>query len=164
MAKKAVDVEAQTITFDFGDGRVETFTLADMSDAMKIQLALHGASQKIGDSYASAKSQTDGTEIDPADWSQQQAAGVVAQLLADDWTVRTPGSAQSTDLMSAFEEVTGAELQSDLSKEDKAALRKHPKIAAVLARIKSERADAKAAALAGKAEAADDGDLADFAA
>ena len=66
--------------------------------------------------------------------------------------------------MSAFEEVTGAELQSDLSKEDKAALRKHPKIAAVLARIKSERAAAKSAALDAKAATADEGDLADFAA
>lgn len=164
MAKKVVDVETQSVTFDFGDGRVETFQLGNVSDEMKIQLALHGASQKIGDSYASAKSQTEGTEIDPSDWSQQQSAGVIAQLLADDWTVRTPGSAAVTDLMSAFAEVTGDELQAELSKDDKAALRKHPKIAAVLARIKSERADAKAAALATKAEGATEEMLADFAA
>ncbi len=164
MAKKIVDVEKQTVTFDFGDGRVETFTLGEMSDEMKIQLALHGASQKIGDSYASAKTQTDGTEIDPSDWSQQQSAGVIAQLLSDDWTVRTPGSAAITDLMVAFEEITGNELTSDLGKEDKAALRKHPKIAAVLARLKSERADAKAESLAKKAEGATDELLGEYAA
>ena len=164
MAKKSIDVEKQTVTFDFGDGRVETFTLGEMSDEMKIQLALHGASQKIGDSYASAKSQTDGTEIDPADWSQQQSAGVISQLLADDWTVRTPGSAAITDLMVAFEQVTGNELTSDLGKDDKAALRKHPKIAAVLARLKSERADAKAAFTAKAAEGHDTTALEDFAA
>lgn len=164
MAKKSIDVEAQSVTFDFGDGRVETFKLAGMSDEMKIQLALHGASQKIGDSYASAKAQTDGTEIDPADWSQQQSAGVIAQLLADDWTVRSVGGATETDLMVAFAQVTGKDLVADLDKDQKAALRKHPKIAAVLARIKSERADAKAAASAKAAEGHDTESLEDFAA
>ena len=164
MAKKVVSVEKQTVTFDFGDGRVETFTLNEMSDEMKIQLALHGASQKIGDSYASAKSQTEDTEIDPADWSQQQSAGVIKQLLADDWTVRTPGSAAVSDLMAAFEEVTGKELTPDLGKDDKASLRKHPEIAAVLARLKSERADAKAKAMAAKAEGVEASDLSDYAA
>ena len=158
MAKKTVDLEKQVVTFDFGDGRVETFILSECSDEMKIQLALHGASQKTGDSYASAKSQTDGTEIDPAVWSQSQAQGVIAQLYADDWTVRTPGSAAITDLATALSEAVdgctvedATERLADTTKEEKAALRKHPDIAAVLARIKSERATAKAEVAAAKA-------------
>lgn len=151
MAKKTVDLETQTVTFDFGDGRVETFQLSDCSDEMKIQLALHGASQKTGDSYASAKSQTEDTDIDPSVWSQGQAAGVIAQLYADDWTVRTPGTAAATDLATALAEAVGCELQqavdrlAETEKDEKSALRKHPDVAIVLARIKSERAAAKLA-------------------
>jgi len=143
MAKKIVDLSAQTVTFDFGDGNVETFQLSECSEEMKIQLALHGASQKGGDSYASAKKTCADTGIDPVAWSQEQASGVIKQLYDDDWTVRTPGAGTSTDLAVAFEEVTGSPLADGLEKEDKAALRKHPDIAAVLARIKRERAEAK---------------------
>jgi len=166
MAKKSIDVENQTVTFDFGDGRVETFTLSGISDEMKIQLALHGASQKIGDSYASAKSQTEGTEIDPSDWSQGQAAGVIAQLLADDWTVRAAGTSAVTDLATALAEAADCSVDEavtrlvDADADEKKALRKHPGIAAVLARIKSERATAKLAQAEAKAETGSD--LSDF--
>ncbi len=150
MAKKTTDLSEQTVTFDFGDGNVETFQLSKCSDEMKVQLMLHGASQKIGDNYASAKSQTEGTEIDPATWAQGQAASCIAQIYDDDWTVRTPGTAAITDLAAALAEATGKEVEdcvtilADTDTEDKKALRKHPDVAAVLARIKSERAAAKA--------------------
>lgn len=158
MAKKSIDLEAQTVTFDFGDGRVETFQLSNVSDEMKIQLALHGASQKGGDSYASAKGQTEGTDIDPADWSQLQAAGVIKQLYEDDWTVRVAGTGAVTDLANALAEAAECTVEdaatrlADSDKDEKAALRKHPAVAAVLARIKSERAIAKAAQAEAKAD------------
>ncbi len=150
MAKKVTDVIAQTVTYDFGDGNVETLELSKCSPEMLTLLALHGGSQKVGDSYASAKKTCEGTEIDPVAWSQEQAASVIGQIYADDWTVRTPGTAAITDLMVAFEEVTGQELMPDLDADAKKALRAHPDIAAVLARIKSERAEKKAKALAEK--------------
>lgn len=166
MAKKTTDVESKTVTFDFGDGRVETFQLDNVSETMLIQLALHGASQKIGDSYASAKSATAETDVDPNDWSQAQANGVIGQLADDDWSVRQPGSASVTDLATALAEAAPCTVEeaierlADSDKDDKAALRKHPDVAAVLARIKRERAEAKektAAAKAGTGES-----LADF--
>ncbi len=158
MAKKSTDVENKTVTFNFGDG-IESvvFDLTDMTDEMLIQLALHGASQKIGDSYASAKAQTDGTEIDPAEWSRGQAAGVVAQLLASDWTVRVAGTSAVTDLAQALSEAVGCSIEDavarlgDADADDKKALRKHPDVAAVLARIKSERATARLAQAEAKA-------------
>ena len=156
MAKKTVDIENRTITFDFGDGNVQTFELDKCSDEMKIQLSMHGGSQKIGDSYASAKKATEDTEIDPVVWSQEQAAGVIAQLYDDDWTVRTPGLGVATDLSVAFEEVTGETLSPDLDADQKKALRAHPDIAAVLATIKAKRATAKAEAAAKKVGTGED--------
>jgi len=167
MAKKSTDVEAQTVIFDFGDGRVETFQLSDMSEEMLVQLALHGASQKIGDSYASAKKTCEDTGADPTDWSQAQAAGVIAQLLASDWTVRVAGTSAVTDLATALAEaVEGCSIEdavarlADADADDKKALRKHPDIAAVLARIKSERAAAKL--VQAEAKAGSGPDLSEF--
>jgi hypothetical protein len=163
MAKKSVDTETQTIGFDFGEGvDAVGFDLSKCSPAMLIQLALHGASQKIGDSYASAKSAVADTDIDPAAWSSGQAAGVVAQLYSDDWTVRSAGSAAVTDLATALAEAVGCDIEAatsrlaDADKDEKASLRKHPAVAAVLTRIKAERAAAKAAQAEAKAETGDD--------
>ncbi len=171
MAKKTVDLKSQVVTFDFGedaDGnpRIETFLLSECSDEMKIQLALHGASQKGGDSYASAKKTCEGTEVDPTEWAQQQAAGVIKQLYEDDWSVRTPGTATATDLATALAEAASCTMDeaiarlADADADDKKALRKHPDIAAVLARIKSERAAAKAATA--EAKAGTGSDLSEF--
>lgn len=168
MAKKTTDLETQTVTFDFGDGRVETFKLSDCSDAMKIQLALHGGSQKVGDSYASAKKVCADTDIDPTEWSQSQAHGVIAQIYEDDWTVRTPGAGAVTDLATALAEAVECEVSAaverlaDESKEGRAELRKHPKIKAILDRIKLDRQKKKAAASAKAAKSDDVPDLAEF--
>lgn len=166
MTKKAISTEAKTVTFDFGDETTEVFDLSEVSEDIVVQLALHGASQKIGDSYAGAKAATEDSEMDPTDWSKSQVQGVIAQLLAGDWTVRTPGGQTVTDLAKALSEAVGCpeseaiERLSGADADEKKALRVHPKIAAVLARIKSDRATAKAAAAEAKA---DDGpDLSEF--
>ena len=55
MAKKAVNMETGTITFSFDDGKDPlVFDLSKCPAEMDLPLKLHGASQKIGDSYASA--------------------------------------------------------------------------------------------------------------
>lgn len=163
MAKKTVDLESKTVTFDFDDGATPVvFELGRCSKAMLVQLALHGGSQKGGDSYASAKKVCADTDIDPVAWSREQVEGVIDQLYNDDWTVRVPGAGVATDLATALAEAVNCEMSeaiarlSEASKEDRAALRKHPDIAAVLARIKSERASAKADAAAAKAGTGED--------
>lgn len=157
MAKKTVDLEARTVTFDFDDGNEPVVIEYDnFSDSMKIQTSLHGTSQKGGDSYASAKKTCEETGADPVEWSRAQCEQVRDQLYNDDWTVRIAGAGAVTDLMTAFEEVTGAELAADLDADQKKALRAHPDIAAVLARIKSERAAAKAEAAAKKVGTGED--------
>lgn len=154
MARKTIDVVAQTVVFDFDEAGTVGFELSRCTPEMVIQLALHGLSQKAGDAYAGAKAATDGTAIDPNVWAMQQAADTIEQVYAGNWTVRTPGAgAAISDLARALAEVMpdvteaeAAERLSEASKEDKAALRKHPAVKAVLERIKAERATAKAAA------------------
>lgn len=168
MAKKTIDRENNTVTFDFGDAGTEVFELDNMSDEIKTALALHGASQKIGDSYAGAKSAVEDTDTDPNDWAKGQAAGVIGQLVAGDWTVRTPGSAKSSDLAIALSEAVGAPLEdciarlADADKDEKKALRAHPKVKAVLERLRAERATKKQAAAEAAAATASDKELAAF--
>ena len=164
MAKKTTNLENKTVLFDFDDGADPVpFELSKCSKAMIVQLALHGASQKTGDSYASAKKVCADTDINPVAWSREQAEGVVEQLYNDDWTVRVPGIAAVTDLATALAEVIeGVTVDAAIArlaesdKDEKAALRKHPDIAAVLARIKSERAAAKAEQASKKAGTGED--------
>lgn len=158
MPKKKPDVESGTVAFDFDDdAEALVFDLSKVSDDILRNLAIHGASQKIGDSYAGAKSATDGTGIDPNEWSRSQAESVISQLYEGKWIVRVPGEGAVTDLAVALSEVTGATMEEatdrlkDASKDEKKALRAHPDIAAVLARIKRERAEKKEKELASKA-------------
>lgn len=151
MAKKTVSVETKSVVFEFGEAGSVVFDLSKVSDEMLTQLALHGASQKGGDSYAGAKTATDGTSIDPDEWARNECQRVVEQIYAGEWTVRrASGGPGITDLARALAEVMpdvteaeAAERLAEASKEDKAALRKHPAVAAVLQRLKAERAAAK---------------------
>ena len=163
MAKKIVAVETGTVTFDFGEAGSVVFDVNKCSEEMKLQLMLHGASQKVGDTYAGAKQATDGTEIEPEVWAHGEAVAAVDKIYAGDWNVRrASGGPGITDLARALAEAMpdvteaeAAERLADASKEDKAALRKHPKIKAVLERLRAERAAAKAEAAeaaAGEAE------------
>ncbi len=155
MPKKSVDVENQSVTFTFGDGGEAVARLADFSDEIVTQLALHGLSQKGGDSYAGAKSACAENDIDPEEWSKAQVEGVIRQLTDGEWTVRREGGGGGgvTDLARALAEATGSDLTdavakvNDADKDTKAALRKHPAIAAILARLRQERAAKKQAEL-----------------
>lgn len=163
MAKKTVSVETKSVTFDFDDAGSITFDLTQVSDEMLIQLALHGASQKVGDTYAGAKAATEGTDIDPNEWAKGEAEAAIGQIYNDDWTVRKTGSGTGvTDLARALAEVMpdvteqdAATRLADASKEDKAALRKHPAVKAVLERLRAERAAAKAESAEAAADASD---------
>lgn len=154
MAKKSVQVENKAVEFEFANAGIVRFELSKVSDEMLTQLALHGASQKGGDSYASAKSATEGTDIDPNEWAFEQCQATVDQIYAGDWSVRRAGGgATITDLVRALAEVMpdvtesdAATRLADASKEDKAALRAHPAVKAVLERLRAERAAAKAEA------------------
>jgi molybdenum-dependent DNA-binding transcriptional regulator ModE len=165
MAKKLVNLESKTVTFDV-DGNTEVFQLDNVSDEMLIQLALHGASQKIGDSYAGAQAATKDSNMSVADYVLTQVQGGIQQLYSGDWSIRTGGGAgpRVTDLARALaeaynvDEAEAAEKVAEMDSDTKKAVRKHPAIAPILDRIRAERAAAKAAeseAASGEAELPD---------
>lgn len=167
MTKKAIDLETGVVTFDFEDGKdALVFDPSKCSDAIRTHLELHGAGQKIGDSYASAKKAETDLGVNPVEWSRAQAEGVIAQLYADDWTVRTAGGPSVTDLAVALSEATGATVEetaaklAEADKDTKKAIRSHPDVAAILARIRREKAEKKEKALAEKVGSGPD--LAEF--
>ena len=92
--KKSVNVEEQSVTFGFENETVE-FKLADLSSEMVTRLALHGLSQKLGDSYADSTKVTD----------PKKAATDVWNNLKDGNWGRERGS--SVDYDAAIEEAKG---------------------------------------------------------
>lgn len=149
MTKKATDATAKTVSFDFENGKVSVFDLSKVSPEILNRLALHGASQKIGDSYAGA-----GDESDPVAYAEAAANDVIAQLYAGDWRVTATGGPRVSDLAQAISQLSGQTVEAvtaGLNKatdEAKKKLRKQPKIAAQLAQIKATNAAARAAKLA----------------
>lgn len=159
MARKLINLENKTVTFEIADGVEEVFQLDNVSDEMLVQLALHGASQKIGDSYAGAASAVQDSDMTLEDYVKSQVSGGIAQLYAGEWTIRTGGAGgpRVTDLARALAEAYGVDVEeaadkvAEMDADTKKAVRKHPAIAPILDRIRAERAEAKAKESAAKA-------------
>lgn len=149
MTKKVISVEASTVGFDFENGKSSLFDLSKVSPEILQRLALHGASQKIGDSYAGA-----GDSADPAAYAEQAANETIAQLYAGDWRVTVSGGPRISDLAAALSRLSGKVVEAVVESlkaatdEQKKELRKRPKVAAMLAAIKAENAAARAKKLA----------------
>lgn len=166
MAKKIVTLETQSVAFDV-DGAIHAFDLSKVSPEMVIQLALHGASQKIGDSYAGAAKAIEGTEMTEAEYVVDCVTSGIEQLYNNDWSIRTGAGAgpRITDLAKALAEAykvtedEAAERVAGLDADQKKGVRAHPAISPILDRIRAERAAEKAAK---SAETATDSELPDL--
>lgn len=153
IASKAVDAEQGLVTITPEGGEAITANLADMPDEIVRQLALHGLSQKLGDSYAGA-----GQEENPVAVITANVTGLIDQLKAGTWSSRSGGGGgpRVTLLAEAIHRVTGKELEEctavvgDMSNEDKATWRKHPQVAKAIAEIRAEREAEKAKKLDGQ--------------
>ena len=138
IATKYVDVATGTVTFQFMDGTSFVYNLNDLSGEMVHRAALHGLSQKGGDSYASA---------DSIEEAKANVREVWANLLNGNWTVRSTGK-----LAEALHRATGLPMDEVLEKlagktdAEKKDLRKHPAVKKALAEIDMERAAAAAKA------------------
>lgn len=148
MAKKATKkIEGDILTIDFpAEGKTLTVDINELPPEIVSRLAMHGLSQKAGDSYAGAD---EGECYD-------KASGVVEDLKKGEWTSRVAASGpKATQLAEALAAATGKTIEEAAAKieslddEQKAALRKHPQIKVKLAEIKA----AKAAEAAQKAAA-----------
>lgn len=176
MTTKKVDVNAEgsptgKVTFYFDDhvaagteGKTpfDSFEVFDLSlvpgangldpASMAGRLAIHGASQKIGDSYAGAAK-----EADPVAFAKEAVKGTIKQIYDGEWRVNAGGGPRVNDLAKAIAAVTGQPLEGEdgtvalvaaMSDDDKKAFRKKPKIAAALAKLAAEKAAERAAKLA----------------
>lgn len=156
IAKKVTAEDLSGVTIKFEDGQDLVANLADLPEDMLTHLALHGLSQKLGDSYSGEQ------DISTA---RALASNVLERLKEGNWAaVREGGGGKISDLAHALSAVTGQPIEActeklaGMEKADKSGLRKHPKIKAELARIAAERA----AEAEKKAEAAPDLDFANL--
>lgn len=153
MAKKATkSIEGDLLTIAFETGETILANLADIPADILSRLAMHGMSQKLGDSYAGV----DGAE------AAEKANGVLTDLLAGNWSTRVAASGpRTTQLAEALAAATGKTLEEaagvleNMDDEAKKDLRKHPQIKVHLAALKAAAA-AKAAEKATEAAAGAD--------
>lgn len=140
-AKKAV--EGSILTINFANDEIVAVDFNTLPQEIKLQLALHGLSQKVGDSYASAESVDDAVKA---------AKRVVEDLTAGNWSVRKAGEGapRTTLLAEALARIANRTLEEavevieELSEDQQKQLRKDPGVKQAMAQIKLERATAAA--------------------
>lgn len=148
--KVSKDVTDTGVNFEFHDGATLEANLDSLSEDMVKKLAIHGLSQKIGDSYSgedAANCQT----IAETTWKTLQEGN---------WSSRTgSGGPRISMLAEALARVTGKEVQECVAKiaemddDTKKDLRAHPQIKAITAEIKLEKAKAEQEKAASEADA-----------
>lgn len=126
------------VRIQFENGKTLEAELSKLSDLMIRRLAVHGLSQKLGDSYSGAESIGEAVKSATAVWTTIQN---------DRWS-----EGRSSDggiLAEAIARIKGisvdkvAETLADLDDDQKAGLRKNAKVKAMIDLIKGERAKAK---------------------
>lgn len=132
------------VSFEFVDGTNITAVVDALPDEIVRRLAIHGLSQKVGDSYASAET------IEEAIAS---ARAVLNNLTQNVWATKSVRGGKIVEALVAFSKKPYDEclaVYSQMSDKQKAALRKHPSIKAELAAIEAKRAEAAAKAADGE--------------
>jgi hypothetical protein len=144
IASKVLDFEAKAVEFTFAGQGPVLIALADFSEDVQLHFALHGISQKLGDSYSSAK----GVVGDAMRFFEQ----TLAQLKAGDWrAARGEGESKprTTELAAALARIknqdidTVAKQLAALTEEQRKAFRSNDRVKAVIAVIRAEKAQAK---------------------
>lgn len=144
IAKKVVDEETGTVTFAFTNGRKLVADVNRMPRDIVNRLALHGISQKGGDSYASANEK--GWTIDDC---FDEATRVIENLYNGIYNAKGGGSG-TTILAEALARVTGETVEeaaaviAGMSEDQVKDLGKHVDIKAAVLKIKAERAAERA--------------------
>jgi hypothetical protein len=168
MPKKLVDLPTKSVVFtldkpanaaeDFVAEKL-AFDLSAVNEETLIRLALHGASQKIGDSYAGAKDSGE----DPLAYTKSAIEETIKQLYEGKWAVTRTGSGapRVSILVLAYAKVKGItpeeslEVVGALDEEEKKVLQQNKKIAAAIAGLRAEQAMKRAEAAAKAAEEED---------
>ena len=150
--KKDYDLDTGVVSFSFGDGETIEVNVNELPANIQSTLLLHGMSQKGGDSYAGAK----GNYAE----AKSSLRSVIEALQAGNWGTGREGEGgpRLGELSAAIARIKGIELDvasAAVEKADEAKRkewRAHPKIKAVIAQIRAEKAQA---ALEAAAESGD---------
>lgn len=133
--------EGTVVSFSFGNGTVLSLDLSTLTEEMVMNLALHGALQKIGDSYASA-----GGDYS---FAIAQAEKVIENLQNDAWgssRAAGEGKAKTGELataLAALQNKDVAEVAASLeaaTDEQRKVIRAHPAVKAKIAELRALKA------------------------
>lgn len=152
VADKDYDEETGTFSIVFANGRQAEVNLDSLPQNIVRLLALHGLSQKLGDSYASVKG-----DVEEA---IKRFDAVANQLASGEWKKAREGGGEGagkvTELAAAIARFRNAPIEkanaavAKATPEQKKAWQGHPQLKAIIAQIRAEKAAEKAA----KAQAA----------
>lgn len=149
IANKTISTDTNSVQFDFINGTVIKCRLHELPQEMIERLALHGLSQKCGDSYASANDK--GWSVDDC---ADATRDVIGNLIQGVWSASGERGGNAI-IIEALSSVTGKTLEEcrtvygAMSEEQQKELAKHPGVKAEVARIKAERAATRAAGMNG---------------
>ncbi len=137
---KEYDLDSGEVFFAFGNGTKLVFDSNKVSPEIMKQLALHGASQKIGDSFAGVKGNY-GEGI-------QNAQDVIDQLYAGEWKAGRDDSARPrlAELAAAIARIKQVDLEKATAAVEKAtdeqrkAWRSNPQVKHAIQQMRLEKA------------------------
>ena len=145
--------EQGVVSFAFGNGTVLEFDTNKCNAETQMDLRCHGASQKIGDSFAGVKGNyAEGIA---------NAKSVIEQLYAGEWTAdREGGAPRLAELAEAIARIKGTDVEKTKAAVEKATddqrkqWRSNAKVKATIAAIRAEKAQKalEAAADAGEVQ------------
>lgn len=147
-AKKEYDLDTKVVSVEFGNGTTLELDVSSLPQEMQTQLMLHGAAQKIGDSYAGVK----------GNFSEgiANAQGVIDQLKAGEWRgAGDEARPRLAELAEAIARIKGVDLERSTAAVEKASdeqrktWRSNAGVKATIAKIRAEKA-AKALEAAGE--------------
>lgn len=142
--KKEWDSDTGVVTFDFADGKTLSFDTNKLSQEMKNELMFHGASQKIGDSYAGK------TKANDFAGAQAAAQQVIDDLYAGNWKSSGDGEGRPrlAELAEAIARLKNAPIEKAMAAVEAAtdemrkAWRSNAEVKAAIQSIRLEKAQA----------------------
>lgn len=143
IAKKKIDVDVGTVTFTFADeGAPIVVDLSKVPETNIQRLALHGLSQKCGDSYAG---------VDSVAEAREAVLGVQEMLYSGEWSTRAPGEPRTAVLAEALARATNRTVDeakaalAAMDEETRRAVSAHPGVKKARAEMALEKANAELA-------------------
>jgi hypothetical protein len=139
--------DGSIVRFTFGNGQALELDVMGLDESIQQELMLHGALQKIGDSYAGAAGDYE--------FAISNAKKVIDNLVSGQWkAAREAGEAKpkTGELAEAIARIKGielaqaAELVNSLDDDQRKAVRGKDAVKAVIAQIRYEKAQKKAGA------------------